>query len=231
MRGHTPTTLSRAASRLYAQFSHLEVDGESEGWPIAVLCAATTRPIDDLYDLLTAVEDPWAPAFDPELAAEVLEPEFAAALLPWLGQFAGVRNREGLPPAGQRLHLQETQHAKTGAPGAIVAAARGRLVGPDGTPQTATVILLERVGGDPYHFAVTVYASECPDPDATRRDIEAETPAGRFGTEPETLFDFNVVTGGTWDDLSAFYATWDDLADEFATGTWDDVATNPEGMP
>ncbi len=229
MRGFTPETLSRAASRLYAQFAHLEVDGESEGRPIAVLCAASCRPIDDLFDLLVAAEDPWAPAFDPVLAAEVLEPEFAAALLPWLGQFAGVRDRAGLPAAGQRLHIMETNHAKVGTPGAIKAAARQRLVGPDGFPETATVILLERVGGDAYHFAVTVYASECPDPDATRRDIEAETPAGRFGTDPGTLFDFNVVIGGNFDTLTAFWATFDDATAEFPT--FDDMTANPEGMP
>lgn len=229
MRGHAPTTLSRAASRLYAQFEHLEVDGEPEGWPIAVLCAAVCRPIDDFYDLLTAVEDPWAPAFDPELAAEVLEPEFAAALLPWLGQFAGVRNREGLPPAGQRLHLQETQHAKTGTTGAIVAAARARAIGPDGTPESATVILVERVGGDAYHNRIVMRTSEVPDPAATVRDINAEMPAGRFGTTPPDLFDFVLVDGEIdYLTLLAFHATYALVDAAFAT--YAELLENPSGV-
>lgn len=229
MRGHTPDTLSRAANRLYAQFAHLEVDGESEGWPIAVLCAAACRPIDDLYDLLAATEDPWAPAFDPELAAQVLEPEFAAALLLWLGQFAGVRNREGLPPAGQRLHLLETQHAKTGTPGTIIAAARARAIGPDGTPQSATVILVERVGGDAYHNRIVMRVSEVPDPAATVRDINAEMPAGRFGTTPPDLFDFALVDGQIdYATLEAFHASYTLVDADFAT--YMALLENPSGV-
>lgn len=181
---YTPDTLSLAAQRLYGQWQHLEIDGEAEGWPWAVLAAACARPIDPLYDLLAGAEVPWAPLFDPELAAEVLQPEFATQLLAYLGQFAGLRQRTDLPALGQRLRLSETGNARRGSPSAIVAAARQRAIGPDGTPDTATVILLERVGGDPYHFAVTMYEGEVPDPDGTRRDIEAETPAGRRGTVP-----------------------------------------------
>lgn len=226
--GITPENLSRAASRLYEQWRHLEVDGESEGWPIAVLAAAAARPIDPLYDLLTAAAHPWGPAFDPELAAEVLEPEFALALLGWVGQFAGVRNREDLPPLGQRIRIMETRAAQIGSPAAIVGAARQRAVGPDGTPESATVILVERIGGDPYHFAVTMYSSEVPDPAATRRDIEEVTPGGRRGTDPNDRFDFNLVTGGDFDTLAASFATFDAATAAFAD--FNAMAANPSGL-
>lgn len=224
----TPETLRPAARRLYEQWEHLEVDGEAEGWPWAVLAAAFAAPYEDMYALLALTEVPWAPAFDPELGAEVLSPEFASAMVGWLGQFVGVRDRAELSGMGARVRLRETRSAKRGSPEAIIGAARQRAVGPDGTPESATVILLERVGGDPYHFAVTMYASEVPDPEGTRRDIEAETPAGRRGTDPAHRFDFNLITGGDFNTLSASFATFDDVAAEFAT--FDELAANPSGL-
>jgi hypothetical protein len=225
----TPDTLSLAARRLYEQWSQWEVDGDAEGWPWAVMAAACAAPVDDLYDLLAGGPTPWAPAFDPELAAEVLRPEFLEALLPWVGQFVGVSHRAGLPPAGQRIRLLELSAKQVGSPGAIIAAARQRAVGPDGTPGSATVLLVERIGGDPYHFAVTMYEGEVPDPEATRRDIEAETPAGRFGAEPGTLFDFNLVTGGNVGTVEASFATLGEVEDAFATLA--EIETNPAGLP
>jgi hypothetical protein len=225
----TPDTLSLAASRLYEQWRHLETDGETEGWPWAVLAAACAAPVDDLYDLFAGGPTPWAPAFDPELGAEVLRPEFLEQLLPWVGQFVGVASRADLPAAGKRLRLLELGARKVGTPDAIVAAARQRAIGPDGTPNSATVLLVERIGGDPYHFAVTMYAGEVPDPAATIRDIEAETPAGRFGAEPGTRFDFNLVTGGNLGTVEASFATLGEAEDFFAT--LGDIETNPAGLP
>jgi hypothetical protein len=224
----TPGTLRPAARRLYDQWEQWEVDGEAEGWPWAVLAAACAAPIEDLYALLAAGPTPWAPAFDPELGAEVLSAEFLERLMPWVGQFLGVTHRADLPPAGQRLRLLELGAKAVGSPGAIVAAARQRATGPDGTPDTATVILVERIGGEAYHFAVTMYASEVPDPAATVRDIEAETPAGRRGSDPETLFDFNLVTGGDFDTLTASFATFADVTAAFAT--FDELTANPLGI-
>lgn len=224
----TPQTLSRAAARLYEQWEHLEVDGEAEGYPWAVLAAALARPIDGLYDMLAAAEHPWAPAFDPELAAELMEPEHAALLFDWLGQFVGVKPRSDLSAAGHRLRLSETGNFNVGTPGAIVGAARQRAIGPDGTPESATVILVERIGGDPYHFAVTMYASEVADADATKRDIDAQTPAGRRGTDPATRFDFNLVTGGDYATLTASWPTYGDVSAAFAT--YADLTAHPSGL-
>lgn len=224
----TPQTLSRAARRLYAQWEQWEVDGEAEGYPWAVLAAACAAPIDGLYDLLASGKDPWAPAFDPELAAELLDDEHAVAMLVWLGQFVGVRDRAELTSAGHRLRLTETGGARRGSPAAIIGAARQRAVGPDGTPDTASVFLVERVGGDPYHFAVTMRTSEVPDPAATIRDIEAQTPAGRRGTDPETRFDFNLTTGGDFFTLAASWATFDDVTAAFAD--FNAVTANPSGL-
>lgn len=224
----TPDTLSLAARRLYEQWEHLEVDGDAEGWPIAVLAAACAAPVDDLYDLLAGGPVPWAPAFDPELGAEVLRPEFATELAGWVGQFIGVPHRADLPPAGQRLRLLELSAKAVGAPAAIAGAARQRAIGPDGTPDTATVILLERVGGDAYHFAVTMYVGEVPDPAATIRDIEELTPAGRRGADPATRFDFNLITGGDFDTLAGAFATFNDVTAAFAT--FDELMLNPLGI-
>ena len=235
----TPESLSLAATRLYAQVEHLETEGEAEGYPWAVACAALCAPIDDLYDLLFGADAPWAALLDPDLAAETLTPEFAERLLPYVGQFIGVTYRAGVPLAGQRLRLSETGGAKVGSPAAILGAARQRLIGPDGTPESATVLLLERVGGDPYHFAVTVQRSHVPDElivmdgleetaPAIARDIDEQTPAGRRGTDPETRFDLNIVEGGDYETLAASFASYDDVAAEFST--YDELAANPSGV-
>lgn len=223
-----PDNLSLAARRLYEQWKHLEVDGEAEGWPWATLAAACARPIDDLYDLLAGAQHPWAPAFDPQLALETLRAGFAEALVAWLGQFAGVPNREDLPPAGQRWRLTETAGARRGSAEAIIAAAQQRAIGPDGTPGSARVLLVERISGDPYHFAITMTASEVPDPAATRRDIAEQTPAGRRGTNPAERFDFNLTAGGDFDTLEANWATFNAARDAFTD--FNDMAARPSGV-
>lgn len=167
-----PETLAPAAARLYAQFVHLEVDGAAEGYPWAVLAAALAAPLEPLYALLTYAERPWGAALDPDVMSEALEPlaaagvlpvDFASAMLAWLGQFAGVTRRQDLAAAGERLRLRETSGYRRGTRPAIDGAARQRLVGPDGTPETATVFVTERIGGSPYVLAVATLASETPD--------------------------------------------------------------------
>lgn len=224
----TPDTLRPAARRLYGQWEHLEIDGEAEGYPLATLAAALTAPLEVLYALVALAEVPWAPAFDPELAADLLPEADAVGLLGWLGQFAGVTAKRDLPAAGQRLRLLETGRAKIGSPDAIIGAARQRAIGPDGTPASAMVLLVERVGGDPYHFAVTMREGEVPDPAATRRDIDEVTPAGRYG-EPGSRFDFNLVTGGDFDTLAGAFPTFSAVTAEFASLY--EVAAHPLGMP
>lgn len=182
MRGATPDTLSLAASRLYEQVGHLDQQDDGGNWPLAVVCAAMTRPMDDVYELLMGGETAFAPAFDPELAGEVLEPDFAAALLGWAGQFVGVTDREDLPTAGRVFRVQETSGARRGSPLGLTNAARQRLVGPDGTPATATVYLVERVSGSPYRLDIATLTTETPDAAGTRRDITEAMPAGRQWT-------------------------------------------------
>lgn len=221
----TPDTLTPAARRLYEQFEQLEVDGASEGWPIATICAALAAPIDLLYLMVMVGEVPFAPVFDPVIADEVFTDDQARQVLPYSGQYIGVQEIQELPPIGQRLRLLETPAAKIGSVDAIRGAARTHAIGPDGTPSSATVYVIERVGGDPYHFAVTMFTSEVPDPDVTRRDIEAVTPGGRFGSAPGTLFDFFLIDGGTYEDLLATHANYQDVLNDFAT--YEDLLEDP----
>lgn len=226
----TPDTLAPAAARLYEQWAHLDVDGEAEGYPWAVMAAVFAAPLEPLYALLHGDGVPWAAAFDPELMAEVLEPLDALGLLPdnfivdmlaWLGQFAGVDSRSGLAAVGQRLRMRETAGARRGSVAAIIGAARQRLVGPDGTPDTATVYLTERVGGDPYSFAVATLASQTPDPAATERDIAEQVPAGR-----RNRWTYTVIEGGTWADAAATHATWADGP----WATWAQARADPTAL-
>lgn len=223
----TPETLAPAAARLYEQWAHLEVDGAEEGYPWATLAATLAAPLEPLYALLTAAELPWGVAFDPEALATALEPleaagvlpeGFARAMLAWVGQFAGVLDRRELDTTGATLRLRETSGSRRGTPGAIVGAARQRLVGSDGTPDTATVILTERIGGSPYVLGVATFADETPDPAGTERDIGEQMPAGRIWT-------YAVVAGGTWGDLFATHTDWADVLATFPT--WADVLADP----
>jgi hypothetical protein len=214
-------TLSLAARRLYEQVKQLETDTET--YPLAHVCAMLAAPIDPLYDILTAGDVPWSVAFDPEEAAELLGEDRALEVVRWLGQFAGLTLSESQSLLEQRLTLTESQAAKRGTRGAIEAAVRASgLIGPDGTPQTATVYITERVGGSPYGLAVATLDSETPDPDAVERALDPEQggaiPAGRDWT-------YTTLTGGTYADLAATHADYAEVQTDFAT--YADVRADP----
>lgn len=216
--GVTPDTLSLAATRLYEQVAHL--DDDTHAW--AAVCAMLAAPIDPLYDLVMGGDEPWAAAFDPDVAGEVLTPEFALAMAPWLGQFIGVDpSSDELPLAGQYVRLRETTNARRGTVPWLKGLIRPYLIGPDGLPASATVYVTERVGGSPYRFAFATLVDETPDQDAIVRVLTSE-----FG-DPNGCrhWTYTAIGGGTWADVAATHATWAEVATDF--GTWQDVRDDP----
>jgi hypothetical protein len=217
--GVTPDTLSLAATRLWDQFKHLEPDDGTYPW--AAVCAALAAPVDPLYSLVAGGEVPWSPAFDPDEAAEVLPPEFALALAAWVGQFIGVDQPDELPIAGRVVRLRETSNARRGSVPWLKGIMRPYLIGPDGTPETATVYVTERVGGHHLRFAFATLEAETPNPDlvelALRRDF-CDPNGSRHWT-------YTMITGGTYADLAATHADYADVASDFAT--YDDLRADP----
>jgi hypothetical protein len=218
--GVTPGTLSLAAQRLYDQFEHLDPAPDGT-YPWAAVCAAIVAPLDPIYALVFGGDVPWAPAFDPDLAAEVLPEDFALGMAAWLGQFIGVDTPAELPLAGRYVRLRETQNARRGTVPWLKGLMRPHLIGPDGTPETATVYVTERVGGSPYRFAFATLAGETPDPDLIERALIAD-----FG-QPDGArqWTYTPITGGTYADLAATHADYADVASDFAT--YADVRADP----
>lgn len=219
-----PDTLAPAAARLYEQWEHLEVDGESEGWPWAVLAAALAAPLEPLYALLTAAELPWGAALDPTVLVDALAPLEAAGVLPegfaldmlaWVGQFAGIDRAEA-DEAGALLTLQDSRAAQRGGPGAIIRAAKRNLSGPEADKR---VTLTERYRGNAYSYVVATYASQTPDPAAVLRELLAARPAGRVGDGVTTGMIYRTDLGWSIGQMEAFYAgqTIADLEGDFAT--------------
>jgi hypothetical protein len=192
-----PPVLSLAAQRLYEQVAHLEVDGESEGWPWAVVCAALAAPIDPLYDLLFTTLRPWELAVDLDRAPDWI--------LPWLGQFPGVAVNTALTPDLQREQIRDAEGRRRGTVPAIEATARLSLTG------TRQVIITERQGSA-YRYTVATRASETPDPTTTERQVRAQKPGALVMT-------YAVIVGGDFATLLATHTDFADVAATFATFT------------
>lgn len=121
------------------------------------------QPLLDIVDDGDNGEPGWSVILDADRAP--------VAWLPWLAQFAGVRMIPGLTEDAMRLRIKSTDGFKRGTRKAIEAAARQFLIGPDGTPDSATVDVIER-HGSAYRFTVTVHEAEVP-PGVTAEQIFA----------------------------------------------------------
>lgn len=206
-------TLTFTGQRLYDQLAPLATEDATYGWALAHFCAAFAAQLDEVADLSRDQDDGtigWASLFDLD--------NVPAKFLPWLGLFVGVTMPGSLTAAAQRLRIRQTDGFRRGTPDAIQGAARQTLIGPDGTPDTATVFLEERIGGDAYHLTVATLTSETPDSAATQAAILAQKPAGLVLT-------YSTVTGG---DFLTLRDTHTDFADVKATfATFADVRSNP----
>lgn len=135
-------------------------------------------------DDLVRGHDGWVWLLDPERTP--------APWLPWLAQYRGVRLREGLDDASQRLRVREAAGQRRGTAAAVRAAARQLLTG------DRRVELTERADGDPYRLAVATYTAQTPDPDAVEAALRAEKPAG-------LVLVYEVRDGATYAQLAEMY--------------------------
>jgi hypothetical protein len=203
----TPATLHPAAQRLYDNVAHLEVadpetgyDPQSEGWPLATLCAALAKPVEVLWDTLMEGMRPWEPLFDLDRTRD--------ELLPYLGNYAGVRFPPNVPLDRSRLRLQRIAAQSRGTLPAIKAEVQQFLPDPD-----ARVDIFERVG-DEDHMTIVTYVAQTPaDAEAMiRQRLESDevVPGGLIWT-------YEVRGGQTYAEAEALYATYADAEAAFAT--------------
>lgn len=133
----------------------------------------------------------------------------------WLGQFVGSREKPGLNTADQREWIRGTSHWYRGTRTAFEAAARSHLLGPDGTPDTATLIINERVGGNAYQLGVVYLTAELQTTEeALRADLEDQKPAGNILTVvsgDSVTYDAAEIAFDTYADADAATATYDDF--------------------
>lgn len=178
---------------------------DADGQPNATLLAWLDGPghlLGDVDDFArdTDTTEGWVWLLDPDAT-----PREALA---WLAQFGGVRLRDGLDEASQRLRVKETAGQKRGTVEAVAGAARQELTG------DRVVRIYERTRSDgqpdPYHLWVVTYEADTPDPDAVRDALEEQKPAGLV------LF-YEVRAGATYAEVAADFATYADLATFFAS--------------
>lgn len=115
--------------------------------------------------------------------------------LGWLAQLVGVTLDPALDDTAQRARIRATDGFNRGTYAAIAGAAQQYLTG------MRRVILVERVGGDPYALTLITYTSETPDSAKVLAAVTAQKPAG-------IILTYSVLTGQTFAQLKANYATF-----------------------
>lgn len=184
-------------------------EDEQLDWPLLSYLGALLGRAQEVADLARDSDDGpgWSAIVDPERAP--------TAWLPWTAQLVGVR----MPPPGspeyselsedaQRLRIRETDGQRRGSVGALKGAARQHLVGPDGTPDTATVHIFER-HGSAYRLSVATLDGETPDPARVEAALLDQKPAG-------IVLVYDVIeAGGDYDALASTHSDYADVAATF----------------
>lgn len=212
-------TLSPTGQRLYDKLGSLSGPDDENGYALAIVADALAAPFGPVADLVSEREDG-----TPGWAAHLFDPDGEPAeWLPATEVFQGVNPYPAVDQPGRRLRIKQTDGRFRGTPGAIKGGARQFLIGPDGTPESATVYLTVRVGGVATDYTVATLASETPNPDLVEAALLEQQPAGYNKTAGHAAF--VVIAGGDWQTLVAVHADWADVANDFAT--WDDVIADP----
>lgn len=134
------------------------------------------------------------------------------AWLPWLAQFGGSRVREGDSEQSQRTRVRDAPSARRGSIAGISAEVAATLEG------TRTVEVIERDGGEPYHYRVRTFIGETPDEAATAAAVQASKPAGLIAIHETTA-------ASSWGEVDADYADWQAVFGSY--DSWGDVHARP----
>lgn len=206
----TPPTVTngQVADELFEAVAPLAYDDATNDNATLGLVNALALVLDDIATIVNPADGsaPWSLVYDLDNAP--------VEWLPWLGQWVGVRIPTGLDEASMRLRVRETDGFKRGSVGAIMGAARQRLIG------DRKVVLRERYDpsdplvDSPYHLTVFTFTDETPDSAAVEAALVAQKPAG-------IILHYEVRDGQDWQTLSAGGTTWADVVSTY--DDWADV--------
>jgi hypothetical protein len=156
-------------------------DGDDNGTHLTLLylgaLSAAFNQMDDLAHIETGDDGTIYPQWSKLLDIDRIPDEG----LQWFGQFTGVTVDSGLAPSDQRQQILKHGGWARGTYDGIQAAVQAKLI------DTKTVLIAER-DTSAYHFAISTYSSETPDPNQVLSAINATKPAG-------VQFSYSVITG------------------------------------
>lgn len=174
------------------------------------------------------VVEPYTPGY-----GSVLDPDLCPpGLLPFLGQFVGVRVPDGTPAGSARTLVKEEAGFARGSQGAIVNAATNLLSG------TQYVAYSPRIRpdsvADAYWFLLTISKTECANPAALIAAVNFVKPGGLlWQLRAKEGFYWDTSTGTwistptiTWNGVTTLYAQWADAI--AANGTWNTLVAHPQ---
>lgn len=176
----------------YAAMRPLVQRDEENGWTGLHLVESIGRLLDPVEQLIrdSDLGPGWSAIVDVDRAP--------VEYLPWTGQIVGVRFKSTLTEAQMRQRIRDQEGRKRGTPGAMLDAISDTLTG------SKIILLEERYGGDAYHFRVSVYEAQTPDPAATEAALLRQKPAG-------LTYDFILLGGATYAELDADFGTYADM--------------------
>jgi hypothetical protein len=203
-------TLTETGQEIYDGVAPLMSQDAANGFAGKILSGAFATMLDPAAYVARDNEDGtlpgWAAIFDVD--------NVQAQWLPWLSQFVGdsaaVQNTTDV--AAQRTLIKTPVNFTRGRPSAIIAAAQTTLTG------SKTVLLFQRVGGNPWAVSIYTYDTETANATATKNAILTAMPAWLVPT-------ISVVTFGSYATVAASHATYTLM--EAAHATYSDIPIHP----
>jgi hypothetical protein len=206
--------MSASGELLYEALGSITGPDEDNGWALTILSNAFGAMAEPLRALVSDDANGV-----PGYAHHIFDPDNEPAeWLPVTEYFTGTVPLPSVDEAGRRLRIKQTDGRFRGTPGAIKGAARQFLIGPDGTPESATVYLVVRVGGVATTYNVSTLLAETPNQALVLDALQEQKPAG-------FTMNYSAVTGGNYATLKAVHTDYADVKAQFAT--YGDVRADP----
>lgn len=207
----TMPTLTDSGQRLYDSVAPLAAQDPQNGYALANYIAALAAMVDPVANIVRDPDDGdtytvpgWAKLFD----VNNVDPSW----LPWLAQFVGTNLTGVTDVQAQRNLIKSPVGYQRGTVAAMVARAQPTLTG------AQTVIVQERVSGNPWAMNVHTYANETPNAALTLQALRSMKRAG-------IVLTYTVVVGGTYGQLAAAHTTYSAM--KAAHTTYSDLPANP----
>jgi hypothetical protein len=193
----TRPVVATVVEETYSALGPLTAKDEDNDWALLNFVAALTLALEEIDELVRDSDDGpgWSSLLDIDRAP--------SEALPWLGQLVGVTVGASLSEEDQRQQIKEAQGFQRGTPAAMVGAAKPYLTG------SKTVVFDER-DTSAYHLTVYTFTAETPNSSLVQAALLRQKPAG-------LVMVHSVITGATYDQLSATGNTYNQLRTAYPT--------------